>query len=168
MNDNAAPIPHPRTQVYRLKVLTKAYGERVGLDIETWISSAGDFRPGGPSGAGKSTLLRLLNFLEAAFRRQPLSWKHLIPGSEMPLELRRRVTTVFQRPMLLDRSVWDNVAYGLRLRGQRNAHQQVQAPWKKLAWRTSPGSGRAPSRAARPSAWPWRGPSSCARGAPAG
>jgi tungstate transport system ATP-binding protein len=33
---------------------------------------------------------------------------------------------VFQRPLLLDRSVWENVAYGLRLRGQRDAHLQIQ------------------------------------------
>ncbi|MCP4541937.1 MAG: ATP-binding cassette domain-containing protein, partial [Chloroflexi bacterium] len=33
----------------------------------------------------------------------------------------RRVTTVFQRPTLLNRSVWANVAFGLRLRGQRNS-----------------------------------------------
>ena len=70
----------------------------------------------GPSGAGKSTLLRLLNFLEPPsagtlhFAGQP------VPAAP-PLSLVRRVTTVFQRPVMLAGSVWDNVAYGLRLRG---------------------------------------------------
>jgi len=70
----------------------------------------------GPNGAGKSTLLRLMNFLEPPtsgeihFRGEPVRFP-------VPLALRRRVTTVFQRPVLLHRTVFDNVAYGLRLRG---------------------------------------------------
>jgi tungstate transport system ATP-binding protein len=81
----------------------------------------------GPSGAGKSTLLRLLNFLEP-----PTSGRicfldtNFNPQRDVPLEMRRRVTTVFQRPLLLNRSVRDNVAYGLRLRGQRNAAQSIE------------------------------------------
>jgi tungstate transport system ATP-binding protein len=70
----------------------------------------------GPSGAGKSTLLRLLNFLEPPAGGRIEFEGRPVPA-EAPLELVRRVTTVFQRPMLLDRSVRDNVAYGLRLRG---------------------------------------------------
>jgi tungstate transport system ATP-binding protein len=70
----------------------------------------------GPSGSGKSTLLRLLNFLEP-----PTAGTILFDGQPVPpdppLALLRRVTTVFQRPILLNRSVRDNVAYGLRLRG---------------------------------------------------
>jgi tungstate transport system ATP-binding protein len=50
----------------------------------------------------------------------------------MPLELRRRVTTVFQRPILLNRSVRDNVEYGLRLRGRRNGRQLVEATLERV------------------------------------
>jgi len=71
----------------------------------------------GPNGAGKSTLLRLMNFLEP-----PASGEILFCGERVrhpaPLNLRRRVTTVFQRPVLLHRTVFENVAYGLRLRGR--------------------------------------------------
>jgi tungstate transport system ATP-binding protein len=87
----------------------------------------------GPSGAGKSTLLRLLNFLEPPtsgsiqFLDTPFG-----PYQEMSLELRRRVTTVFQRPVLLNRSVWDNVSYGLRLRGQRNANRQISSTLQQV------------------------------------
>jgi len=41
----------------------------------------------------------------------------------MPLQMRRRVTTVFQRPLLLNQSVWSNVTYGLRLRGMSNSSE---------------------------------------------
>ena len=50
----------------------------------------------------------------------------------MPLELRRRVTTVFQRPMLLNRSVWDNVSFGLELRGQRDNRPAIQAALEEV------------------------------------
>jgi tungstate transport system ATP-binding protein len=81
----------------------------------------------GPSGAGKSTLLRLLNFLEPPTTGcvQFLDAK-FNPSRPMPLKLSRRVTTVFQRPLLLNRSVSANVSYGLRLRGQRNSAHRVE------------------------------------------
>jgi len=45
----------------------------------------------------------------------------------MPLALRRRVTTVFQRPALLHRSVAANIHYGLQLRGERRNDAAVEA-----------------------------------------
>jgi tungstate transport system ATP-binding protein len=73
----------------------------------------------GPSGAGKSTLLRLLQGLE-----RPTEGAVYVDGSPMaypvPLSLSRRITTVFQRPLMLDRSVRDNVLFGLRVRGRND------------------------------------------------
>ncbi len=109
--------------IYSLRNVTQEYAGRRVLQIESL-----DVRQGevlalvGPSGAGKSTLLRLLNFLET-----PASGSIRFLDAEYsadqtpPIEMRRRVTTVFQRPMLLNRSVRANVAFGLRLRGQRNS-----------------------------------------------
>jgi tungstate transport system ATP-binding protein len=48
------------------------------------------------------------------------------------MRLLRRVTTVFQRPLLLNRSVQANVTYGLRLRGQRNSSQRVEAALEEV------------------------------------
>lgn len=72
----------------------------------------------GPNGAGKSTLLRLLNFLEAPSAGS-LRFRGQAVPRPAPLALRRRVTTLFQRPVLLNRSVRENVVYGPRLRNQR-------------------------------------------------
>lgn len=120
---------NPQESVYHLHGVTKTYNGRCVLDVAALEIRQGEiFAVVGPSGAGKSTLLRLLNFLEA-----PTSGVIRFLGREfsaekpMPLDLRRRVATVFQRPILLDRSVWDNVAYGLRLRGRRNVKAQVWA-----------------------------------------
>ena len=105
--------------VYQLQDLIKEYAGRIVTDVERL-----DIRRGevlalvGPSGAGKSTLLRLLNFLEHPTTGRIMYQGQAINGSA-PLAVRRQVTTVFQRPMLLKASVHANVAYGLRLRGQR-------------------------------------------------
>jgi tungstate transport system ATP-binding protein len=82
----------------------------------------------GPSGAGKSTLLRLLNFLEPPSAGCiEFAGGRYGPGVQPPLDVRRRVTTVFQRPVLLQRTVAQNVAYGLRLRGERDGTQAIDA-----------------------------------------
>jgi tungstate transport system ATP-binding protein len=108
---------------FSLHDVTKTYGGRQVLNIPQLEIQCGEVLGiVGPSGAGKSTLLRLLNFLEAPttgsirFRGVPFD-----RSQPMPLAFRRRVTTVFQQPMLLNRSVWDNVGYGLRLRGSRDS-----------------------------------------------
>jgi len=70
----------------------------------------------GPNGAGKTTLLLALTKLlghqegEILFNGRPA-------GSMSALEYRRRISLVFQNPLLLDMSVEDNVALGLRFRG---------------------------------------------------
>jgi tungstate transport system ATP-binding protein len=52
--------------------------------------------------------------------------------SQVPLAVRRRVTTVFQRPILLNRSVWDNVTYGLRLRNRRGTSSLVKSTLEEV------------------------------------
>jgi tungstate transport system ATP-binding protein len=104
--------------VFELRGIEVVYGSRAVLAVEhLTVPQDEALVIVGPNGAGKSTLLRLLHFLEPPgrgeirFRGQPVP-------DPAPLSLRRIVTTVFQRPALLNRSVYDNIAYGLRLRGR--------------------------------------------------
>lgn len=111
--------------LYQLRDVQHRYGERTILDLPALdIGHAEILAIVGPSGSGKSTLLRLLQFLET-----PTSGLITFDGTtfsgSVPLDVRRRVVTVFQHPALLDRSVFDNVAYALRLRGQRNSPGQI-------------------------------------------
>lgn len=115
--------------IYELHEVRQEYNGRSVLHIPHLTIRHGEvLAVVGPSGAGKSTLLRLLNFLEVPshgrvhFHDVPFS-----ASQPMPLSLRRKVTTVFQRPFLLNRSVKANVAYGLRLRGQANGDARVVA-----------------------------------------
>lgn len=120
--------------IYRIQGLIKAYGERQVLDIPSLaIHRAEIYCLVGPSGAGKSTLLRLLNFLEppssGSLEFEGVAFRS---NDEMPIDLKRRVTMVFQRPMLLERSVWENVTFGLRLRGQRDSRAQIEAALEEV------------------------------------
>ncbi len=104
--------------IYDLDNVRHVYRERVVLDIKELSVRQGEILAlVGPSGAGKSTLLRLLNFLESPSSGAISFCGQALVGSA-PLEIRRQVTTVFQRPVLQRSSVRDNVAYGLYLRGQ--------------------------------------------------
>jgi tungstate transport system ATP-binding protein len=104
--------------LYRLESVRQQYGGRVVLDIDRLEIGRGEtLAVLGPSGSGKSTLLRLLQFLE-----RPSAGRLWFDGqpaeSEPPVDVRRRVTTVFQRPFVLTRSVRANLAFGLRVRGR--------------------------------------------------
>jgi len=113
--------------VYELSEVSQRYGGREVLRIDQLQVRKGEILALiGPSGAGKSTLLRLLNFLETpttgviTFKGIPFG-----AGHKMPVEMLRKVTTVFQHPCLLNRTVAANVHYGLGLRGNRNSQRLV-------------------------------------------
>jgi tungstate transport system ATP-binding protein len=123
--------------VYRLQNVSKEYGNRRVLQVDHLRIRRGEvFALVGPSGAGKSTLLRLLNFLEppSAGRIRFLDVEFSATGP-MPLHYRRRVTTVFQRPILLNRSVHANVSYGLSLRGLRDSASRIEQALEQVGLR---------------------------------
>jgi len=70
----------------------------------------------GPTGCGKTSLLRLINMLD-----EPSSGKILYKGENVyknknSLEIRRNIAMVFQKPIVLKGTVFDNVYYGLKVR----------------------------------------------------
>lgn len=115
--------------IYEIRDLTKEYLGRRVLEIDTLDINRGEMITlVGPSGAGKSTFLRLLNFLETQTSGTiTFESVNYLPASEVPLSVRRRVTTVFQRPILLNQNVIENVIYGLRLRGRRDSMGSAHA-----------------------------------------
>ncbi len=82
----------------------------------------------GPSGCGKSTLLRSFNRMhdlypgnryEGEIVMQPDNTNILDPNVD-PIEVRMRISMVFQKPNPFPKSIFENVAYGLRVRGEKN------------------------------------------------
>jgi len=73
----------------------------------------------GPSGCGKSTFLRTLNRMNDTIRHSRVQGDILLDGQDIlgmdVFKLRRRVGMVFQRPNPFPKSIYDNVAYGLRI-----------------------------------------------------
>ncbi|MBN2342469.1 MAG: phosphate ABC transporter ATP-binding protein PstB [Deltaproteobacteria bacterium] len=75
----------------------------------------------GPSGCGKSTHLRILNRIFELYREQRVDGEVLLDGKNIlsksvdVLELRKRVGMIFQKPTPFPMSVFDNVAYGLKM-----------------------------------------------------
>ena len=87
--------------------------DRVDLDIRRGVVTALI----GPSGAGKSTILRLLNRLEDADAGEfQLDGKSFEDYS--PLEIRRRIGLVIQKPFMFPGTVRDNLEYAYRSRGE--------------------------------------------------
>lgn len=115
---------------YSLTRVQQIYGPRTVLNIPALTLGTGEFvAVVGPSGSGKSTLLRLLGLLEPPSMGQvALHVEGAAVGfHNASIAQRRRLTMVFQRPALLSRSVYDNVAYGLRARGNRDSHDEIMA-----------------------------------------
>jgi phosphate transport system ATP-binding protein len=75
----------------------------------------------GPSGCGKSTHLRIYNRIYELYRDQRATGEVLLDGANIIdphydiMELRRKIGMIFQKPTPFPMSVFDNVAYGLRL-----------------------------------------------------
>jgi phosphate transport system ATP-binding protein len=87
----------------------------------------------GPSGCGKSTLLRTFNRLNDGVEGLRMTGEvnfngsNILKASSSRLsELRRNIGLVPQRPCPLPMSIYDNVAYGCRIHGIHNRHQQNQ------------------------------------------
>lgn len=92
----------------------------------------------GPSGCGKSTFLRTLNRMNDRIRNTRWEGEVLLDGNDIRrmdvVVLRRRVGMVFQRPNPFPKSVFDNVAYGLRINGFKGRlNEQVEQSLRRAA-----------------------------------
>src|SRR6185312_5232818 len=94
----------------------------------------------GPSGCGKSTVLRCLNRMNDLVASARVDGKILYHGVDLygsgvdPIEVRRRIGMVFQRPNPFPKSIYDNVAYGLKILGMKdNLDDRVEQALKGAA-----------------------------------
>jgi phosphate transport system ATP-binding protein len=119
MRDNArsTPTPAPKLEVSHLDFY---YGDNhVLYDIGLRIPENRVTALIGPSGCGKSTFLRTLNRMYEIVRHARASGEILLDGEDVlsmdVTKLRRRVGMVFQKSNPFPKSIFDNVAYGLRV-----------------------------------------------------
>jgi phosphate transport system ATP-binding protein len=116
--------PVSKDVVFDIDDLTVSYGKSVavaGINLEIYRNAITAII--GPSGCGKSTFLRCLNrmndLVPSAHVEGKLNYRGVdLYGSGVdPIEVRRRIGMVFQRPNPFPKSTYDNVAYGLRVQG---------------------------------------------------
>jgi phosphate transport system ATP-binding protein len=82
----------------------------------------------GPSGCGKTTLLRCFNRLHDLYPKNRYTGEillypdgiNIVSSQVDPIGMRMRISMVFQKPNPFPKSIFENVAYGLRLRGMRH------------------------------------------------
>ena len=94
----------------------------------------------GPSGSGKSTLLRCFNRMNDLIPGARVEGKVLFNGDDIyhpsidPTEIRLRVGMVFQKPNPFPKSIYDNVAFGLRINGFKgNMDEAVERSLRRAA-----------------------------------
>ncbi len=119
--------PAPRGVVFDVRDLSIAYGPAVavrGVSIE--IPEHAITAVIGPSGCGKSTFLRTLNRMNDLVPSASVSGEVLYHGTDLydrgvdPIEVRRRIGMVFQRPNPFPKSIYENVAFGLKVLGMKD------------------------------------------------
>jgi ABC-type phosphate transport system, ATPase component len=132
--------PEART-IIESRDLSVFYGDEQALNsIDMEIPEKRVTAMVGPSGCGKSTYLRCINRMNDLIDVAHVEGELLFNGKDVydddvdPVALRRRIGMVFQQPNPFPKSIYDNVAYGLRLQDRtENLDEKVENALKKAA-----------------------------------
>ena len=120
--------PTQREMVFSLSDVNVHYGDfRAVRDVNLEIADREITALIGPSGCGKSTLLRSLNRMNDLIPGAKVTGSVTYHGEDIyhpevdPVEVRRRIGMVFQKPNPFPKSIYENVAFGPRLHGIRGS-----------------------------------------------
>jgi phosphate transport system ATP-binding protein len=131
----------PTATVIESRDLAVYYGdERALQDVDIEIPERQVTAIIGPSGCGKSTFLRCINRMNDLVSAARIEGDLLFEGTDVnsdgvdPVALRRRIGMVFQAPNPFPKSIYDNVAYGLRIKGDtENLDERVETALRRAA-----------------------------------
>ncbi|MDP8956416.1 MAG: phosphate ABC transporter ATP-binding protein PstB [Actinomycetota bacterium] len=135
-----------KTAVFRLQDLSVSYNGNTAIRGITLEIPANHITAIiGPSGCGKSTLIRCLNRMNDLIPSAKVSGRLLYHDQDLygpevdPVEVRRRIGMVFQKPNPFPKSIFENVAFGLRVNGMTDdldgrveAALQAAALWDEV------------------------------------
>ena len=132
--DPQASVHAARPDAIEVRGLSFYYGSKQALhDISIGIKPNVVTAFIGPSGCGKSTFLRTLNRMNDIIPGTRVRGQVLIDGQDVyapgvdVVSLRRRVGMVFQKSNPFPKSIFENVAYGLRINGLTGSRSELQA-----------------------------------------
>jgi phosphate transport system ATP-binding protein len=133
--------PVAKDAVFRIDNLSVSYGKTLavsGVSMEIYKNAITALI--GPSGCGKSTFLRCLNRMNDFVPNTRVDGQILYHGTDLygatvdPIEVRRRIGMVFQRPNPFPKSIYDNIAFGLRILGMKdNLDDRVEQALRRAA-----------------------------------
>ena len=123
-----------RASAVEVNGVAKSFGDKRVLDSVDLRAEPGHITAiFGPSGSGKTTLLRLINGLEVPDAGEiTVLGRRLAHSESEDLDIRRDMVLVTQRPVALRASVFDNVAYPLRVRGLEDPEASVLDALKRV------------------------------------
>ncbi len=132
--------PQTKVQIRDLRFYYKNFEALKGVNLTLYDKRVTAFI--GPSGCGKSTLLRVLNRIYELYPDQRATGQVLVDGEDIldPRQdlnlLRARIGMVFQKPTPFPMSIYDNVAFGIRLYqrpGPRELDERVEEALRRAA-----------------------------------
>ncbi|MHB1043714.1 MAG: phosphate ABC transporter ATP-binding protein PstB [Eubacteriales bacterium] len=125
-----------KISVRKLNLYYKDFQAIKNIDMEIGVNRVTALI--GPSGCGKSTFLRTINRMNDLIDGVRVDGSVLLDGEDLNgqdvdvVALRKKVGMVFQRPNPFPMSVYDNVAYGPRIHGERNRRKLDEIVEKSL------------------------------------
>jgi phosphate transport system ATP-binding protein len=129
-----SPVPSPaRTEpIFDVRGLSVYYGEhRAVADITLPLQANAITALIGPSGCGKSTFIRCLNRMNDLIPSARVEGEVVYHGQDLydpaidPVQVRKRIGMVFQKPNPFPKSIYDNVAFGPRVMGVKQDMDEV-------------------------------------------
>jgi phosphate transport system ATP-binding protein len=136
----AARSTAPTADKMEVRDLVVSYGEKVAVKgVSLRLPPKRVMALIGPSGCGKSTFLRALNRMNDLIPGAKVSGSIRLDGEDVlggaidPVDLRRRVGMVFQRSNPFPKSIFENVAYGLRVGGMKDRAEIAERVERSLA-----------------------------------
>ncbi|MFQ5579319.1 MAG: phosphate ABC transporter ATP-binding protein PstB [Nitrospiria bacterium] len=128
---------------FEVKRLNVFYGEKHAVkDVSITVPAKGVTAVIGPSGCGKSTFLRCLNRMNDLLPNFRRNGEIIYDGRDIyskevdVIDIRRRIGMVFQKPNPFPKSIYENIAYGLRIQGIKSKEitdNIVESSLKKAA-----------------------------------
>ena len=133
--------PNEPEYIITIKNLNQYYGDFLAArDVNLGLEKNRVTALIGPSGCGKSTVLRTMNRMNDLIKTARTEGEIYLEGKNIydkevdPVEVRRRIGMVFQKPNPFPKSIYDNIAWGARINGFRgNMDELVETSLQKTA-----------------------------------
>jgi phosphate transport system ATP-binding protein len=136
----AESAPASQRNVFELRNVTVSYGGKPAVsDVTMGIHHNQITALIGPSGCGKSTLIRSLNRMNDLIPSASVSGEVLYHGQNLygsgvdPVEVRKRIGMVFQKPNPFPKSIKENVAFGPKILGLKDVEQRIEKALRSAA-----------------------------------